>query len=383
MKIRAALLTVFSIALFLSCDGSESWTDKRSEELSKVYRDESLLMTFNDQEVFHKAVEFQTNDLSKANLAIRYLIPGESPLDIKEVTLNQINQSTDSYSFVTSSLNSNREINITGSIGDKMNMDIHFKVTSPLSGTWSPTPTTLNEAPLKLKITPGSGSQTINMYGIMDNQEIPLVGGFDELIKIVGSSIFGFVIQASLDLPDSGDLIAHWKMILGMPSQSEEGMVRYNMVEDRVFVAVAIDNLIAANPETTRANTSNVEIIISLLQRIYQGIPLPITFSENDEKLQVIIAKDMMEPYLDALIEVLGPAIAEIDLGAIGPILGITKENLSMFIPELIRVIKESDEFEIQLHLKRSQAKQMESSPTISLSQLANLVNEIKSQPIK
>lgn len=357
MKIYSILPVMLCIILLVSCDDSENQTQKRSEELSKVYRDEALIMTLNNQEIHDKAVEFRTHDLNTATLSIRYLIPGESPLNIKEVELNRMNQSTDSYSFVTSASNSHRDIQINGSIGDKMNMDIQLKVTSPLAGIWAPMRGTDLQGPLELRIVPGQENATINMHGILGYEVLPVTGeeGFNVLIKNLGGLIFG-LITINLDLKENSKLVAHWKsFLLGIPaSQSDENMVRYNVVNDRVFAAVAIDKLLFPTPETRITEASNIEIIIALLQSVYQGIPLNIAFTEDNNTVQVSVTKEMMIPYLDALVELALPLLADIDLGDIGIMLGVTKENLPLFIGELVRVIKESKEFDIQLNITRT-----------------------------
>ena len=377
MKINPVIIIAFSAILIISCDDNESWTEKRSQELSKVYRDETLKITFNGQEVQHKAVGFNTTNLNTSTFALRYLIPGENPLEIKDVPLEEIQEKPGSYSFNTSSSNDSRKIDITGTIGDKMEIDVQFKITSPIMGKWSPIPNK-EKGPLEFRIVPAPGNETINMHGIFQNKIIPLVGdeGFNAVIKDLGALLFS-IIQISLDLQESSELIAHCSIMGGTPSESEAGMVKYNVLNDKVFAAVAIDELLFPSPETKSSSFSNTEALINLLQYIYQGIPIPISLSEDNKALQVRITKEMMVPYLDAAMELLAPKLAELEINPILSMLfGITKENIPLFLSELVRVIKESNEFDIQFNLQPAPDTQFRGAP--SKQELIEFANQLK-----
>lgn len=367
MKTRILYFLMLPMLVLISCSDDDD-ASNRAGELSKVYRDEALRITVNGKEADNKVVEFMTKDLSAADITIRYVVPGESFYTIKGVPLIKAANSSDTYTFSGITVDDDKEIRIEGEIGSKLVLNVSFHIISPAVGKWTFPSMFAGISPLEFEIVPAFDKDSIDMHGILGNQKIPLIGekgSLQSLIKEMGSLALGLLIAVNLDLHDDGKLAANWNVTGGEPGESPEGLIRYNILNDRIYAAVALEMLFAGDESLRSGDGYDYGALIELVRSVYQGIPLNLLFTGNDQ-IRLSVDKEMMMPYLDALIEVLKPVLIRLDLGAIGTLLGITGENLALFADEFSAAVKRCDKFEIRFNMKRVQvnAKSSAVSPS-------------------
>lgn len=359
MKAKIYLLLIALPLMVWGCSDRMTYTEKRSGELSKGYRDSELSLEFNGEQTTNKSVFFYTDDLHNAEVSFNYLIPGEQSV----ATTATMSDGTEagSYNFTGGHTNADREITYTGTVGDRLTAQLTYRSLSQAVGKWQ-TVKVMGKH-IQFDIEPSHEGATIDMKGFRGNHVVPLVSvGTEKSLQseIAGLSnlLFMMVVSLEVDLQENGGLIASWTSTMPMigNGQSQPGMVRFNTGGGKLFAAVAIDKLMEGGdlgsleiPEIAPGDVMN---IYNLLHKVYTGLPLPLQFPE-EEKIEVRLTREMMLPYLDLVFGLLDGVVGDLDLGSIGNILGVNGEILSAFLPELKSAIVDSPKFDIVITLNK------------------------------
>lgn len=362
MKAKIYFLLAALPLLVWGCSDDESFTEQRARELSKVYRGDGLSLEVNGEQTSDKTVELHTTDLQNAEVSFNYLIPGENPLTTT-AALTPTSQ-TGSYTFSGESINADREIRYTGSVGDKLAAQMTYRSLSPAVGKWGTVK--VSGKHVQLDIIPSHEGATIDMKGFRGNYVVPLVSTGNEKslqseITGLGNLLFLIVMSLDVDLQENGDLTASWTINLPTKSEgsSQPGMVRFNVNEGRLYAAVAIDKMLFGGDSEElnldifeNISTADIPVIYDLLQKVYMGLPLVLDFPV-DGKIEVRLTREMMMPYLDVIFPLLTGLVADLDLGAIGTALGLSGEILAEFLPELQNAIVTSQKFDLVITLNK------------------------------
>lgn len=374
---------IITICLFMFVSCSDDDNSDYSEQISKIYRDNELKLTMNGKELKNKVVKLHTNDLNSAELMIRYTIPGEDSLMITSVKMSPyiINESNPVYGLSGENIDSDRSIKIEGKLDRVLTIDITYETKSKIVGKWIPSTDQEKNMALSFNIVPSPGNDSINMYGILGYEKIPLVPksgssgtAFNEIISDMGIMIFS-MIQLEFDFDKSGELTMYWGTpvpIIPLPSgHSRPDMVKYNVKDKYLYAAIAVDSLII--DQTTRSESSNADYLalIQLAQTAYKGLPFKLEFV-NDDLIYVSADREMMLPYAKPLINVLKPKMKDLDLGLAGQIFGMDGETLAKFADEFVRALEESKEFELRFCLQRSDAEYKNDTNKL----MENLINK-------
>lgn len=342
---------IILIAIFIgmvSCDDSDDAGD--ANKYSKIYGDQTLKLDFNGERLTDKSVKFITQDLLTADITLERMIPGENHFNFPNVSLTQSSTSNNIYVFSASDTNENRSVTLQGQVGDGvMEATVTFTVSTPLKGKWTLAPNT----PFQIYAIPQSPNETFNMYGIWigkDKPPIPLTGSsdsFTELIKNLGGIVFSLIINLDIELAEDGNLVAGWSSPAGLinPGQSENGVVKYNVVGDKVYALLALDKIIA-NLIPTRVEIGDITALFA------NGIALNLTYT-GDNSIQISVDKEMMTPFLDIALLILKPILGSANYPEVLGALGITAESMPLFADEFVRVINACEEFELQFNLIR------------------------------
>lgn len=286
------------------------------------------------------------------------LIPGEAEIVVSGVTLTKTGTraaaGNEIYSLSGTASNANRNITLSGTVGNGLSLDVTFKVTSAIANTWKPA-----AVPFTFAITAGAEAM-INMHGLFGQEVIPL-SYLPSMIEPLGSSVFAGMVDFKLQMKDNGNLIAKWAPIGEYPmfeaGESQEGMVTYNVVDNQVYVQIAlvdlITNLVASGGLSTDLLGSlgmSITDLINLATSFSQA--LPINIEVTGSSLKATVTKAMMLPYLDNLIPLLQGLVGTIEIPeAIATEMGITGPALAGFLGEVKTAIEESSQFDLVINL--------------------------------
>lgn len=372
------LLSVLMLVLLSSCDDDKP---NYRDDVSKVYREANLTLTLNGVEKNYKSVHFFTKDMLTAEITVKNTIPGEDNILFSNVKLEPLIGCL-GCNFSAEDQTADRLIKIDGSLNQgKLAVDVTYESLSSISGIWA-----LAKYPLTLRVVPSEGNEYINMHGFYGKDEIPVNPSvsedpeedesFEQLINEGITPLLGMLLNLSIDLQKSGDLVASWSSILS-DGQSKEGMVRYNTKEDLIYVAVALDSLLFKKEEAEQPTTRSTEDtstpgfdigkdlvpLYDLIASVYKGLPLIIVPGEDSNKMSVMVNREMMVPYASSIMNVAAIFLKDIDLSGAGDFggfleeLGITKTFIQEFPKELVKLIETSEEFELSINLERSNEK--------------------------
>ncbi len=376
MKKLIFLFTMLCTILLSACSDSESWNVEHGKEISKVYREPNLLMTLNGDTVKGKSAMFLTSDLTSAEIMIINTIPGEDSISFSNVKLTDTGKDN-IYTFTDSTKNEDRKVIIEGQIGNGLTIKVKHEVTSKAVGWWAP-----DSGPIIFNIVPKTPEEKVFLNGFYQKKDTiyvvnpPGVKGDDfvTVIKNMGNFITLLILKLEMEMAASGDMTVYWKapMIPQLDDgNTAPGMIRYNVYNNKIYPAIAIDDMLASASISDLASSTGLTIdeillLLNLGQKAYKGLPLPMTLNEDGSKLKVTITQEMLLPYMETIVKLLVPMMENLDLseaGAAGSLLGITNEGLVAFISELGRVVQESQHFEMYISLKRITKKSAAEAP--------------------
>lgn len=383
---KKLLLFTGLLCLFIvtSCSSDNNTIGRKSQELSRIYRGDNLKLTLNEKEIMNHPIKFITTDLQTAEITLDYLIPGEPNLLYSDVQL-VLNQEGD-YTFVIEDNTVDQEVLISGKIiqdpkdpsKNILSVDVSYKSLSSIIGKWKPKTgiIPLLSSPLEIEIIHPDEDAQINMHGVWGYEETSL-DNFTGIIRLIGGMVIGNMLDLTFEFDELGNMSVAWEsknaLIPIETGESGDDVLRFNTKDDNLYLAIALDSILFKKSESSAQ--SDILTLFTLIQEAYHGLPLKVDYV-NDNNITLYVNRELMLPYIEPLINVLKPSIADVDFGDIGEMLGLTGESVSGLADEVVRLVKESDEFEIKLHLAKQRRSADEVSKQLTEKKIKELIKQ-------
>lgn len=362
------LLLVLSTATFSSCEDDDNDGYKR---ISSEYKNATLKLTFNGKELNDKTVEIQALNETTANLILKSLIPGESNLYLNALLANT---GGDNYTLEAKSETTDRTVVVEGGVTEGvLTLNCTFKVTSKVVGNWkfiaqqetSTDPEQLiGKGPLHLKIVTDIDSIKLPIvlpdgsnwsFAIKDNMETE-DAGFVSFAKAMFSLLVPNLLY-NIELQEDGDLTATYAVMDETMNPTDtvtlpEGVVRYNVKDGEIYIAVDINALLPRSD----ADQPSVDV----LKMLAEGLPLILKL-DGDNNMTVYVDKDMMVPFMGIMDLVKGLVK---DMEPMDVLIGtITAESLQKFLDDVVTLVNTSETIELGLNLETNTHPEMKPQP--------------------
>lgn len=362
------LLLVLGTATFSSCEDDDNDGYKR---ISSEYKNATLKLTFNGKELNDKTVEIQALNETTANLILKSLIPGESNLYLNAFLANT---GGDNYTLEAKSETTDRTIVVEGGVTEGvLTLNCTFKVTSKVVGNWkfiaqqetSTDPEQLiGKGPLHLKIVTDIDSIKLPIvlpdgsnwsFAIKDNMETE-DAGFVSFAKAMFSLLVPNLLY-NIELQEDGDLTATYAVMDETMNPTDtvtlpEGVVRYNVKDGEIYIAVDINALLPRSD----ADQPSVDV----LKMLAEGLPLILKL-DGDNNMTVYVDKDMMVPFMGMMDLVKGLVK---DMEPMDVLIGtITAESLQKFLDDVVTLVNTSETIELGLNLETNTHPEMKPQP--------------------
>ena len=362
------LLLVLGTATFSSCEDDDNDGYKR---ISSEYKNATLKLTFNGKELNDKTVEIQALNETTANLILKSLIPGESNLYLNALLANT---GGDNYTLEAKSETTDRTVVVEGGVTEGvLTLNCTFKVTSKVVGNWkfiaqqetSTDPKQLiGKGPLHLKIVTDIDSIKLPIvlpdgsnwsFAIKDNMETE-DAGFVSFAKVMFSLLVPNLLY-NIELQEDGDLTATYAVMDETMNPTDpvtlpEGVVRYNVKDGEIYIAVDINALLPRSD----ADQPSVDV----LKMLAEGLPLILKL-DGDNNMTVYVDKDMMVPFMGMMDLVKGLVK---DMEPMDVLIGtITAESLQKFLDDVVILVNTSETIELGLNLETNTHPEMKPQP--------------------
>ena len=362
------LLLVVGTATFSSCEDDDNDGYKR---ISSEYKNATLKLTFNGKELNDKTVEIQALNETTANLILKSLIPGESNLYLNALLANT---GGDNYTLEAKSETTDRTVVVEGGVTEGvLTLNCTFKVTSKVVGNWkfiaqqetSTDPEQLiGKGPLHLKIVTDIDSIKLPIvlpdgsnwsFAIKDNMETE-DAGFVSFAKVMFSLLVPNLLY-NIELQEDGDLTATYAVMDETMNPTDtvtfpEGVVRYNVKDGEIYIAVDINALLPRSD----ADQPSVDV----LKMLAEGLPLILKL-DGDNNMTVYVDKDMMVPFMGMMDLVKGLVK---DMEPMDVLIGtITAESLQKFLDDVVILVNTSETIELGLNLETNTHPEMKPQP--------------------
>ena len=362
------LLLVLGTATFSSCEDDDNDGYKR---ISSEYKNATLKLTFNGKELNDKTVEIQALNETTANLILKSLIPGESNLYLNALLANT---GGDNYTLEAKSETTDRTVVVEGGVTEGvLTLNCTFKVTSKVVGNWkfiaqqetSTDPKQLiRKGPLHLKIVTDIDSIKLPIvlpdgsnwsFAIKDNMETE-DAGFVSFAKVMFSLLVPNLLY-NIELQEDGDLTATYAVMDETMNPTDtvtlpEGVVRYNVKDGEIYIAVDINALLPRSD----ADQPSVDV----LKMLAEGLPLILKL-DGDNNMPVYVDKDMMVPFMGMMDLVKGLVK---DMEPMDVLIGtITAESLQKFLDDVVILVNTSETIELGLNLETNTHPEMKPQP--------------------
>ncbi|MFR2508982.1 DUF4925 domain-containing protein [Odoribacter laneus] len=362
------LLLVLGTATFSSCEDDDNDGYKR---ISSEYKNATLKLTFNGKELNDKTVEIQALNETTANLILKSLIPGESNLYLNALLANT---GGDNYTLEAKSETTDRTVVVEGGVTEGvLTLNCTFKVTSKVVGNWkfiaqqetSTDPKQLiGKGPLHLKIVTDIDSIKLPIvlpdgsnwsFAIKDNMETE-DAGFVSFAKVMFSLLVPNLLY-NIELQEDGDLTATYAVMDETMNPTDtvtlpEGVVRYNVKDGEIYIAVDINALLPRSD----ADQPSVDV----LKMLAEGLPLILKLDGNNN-MTVYVDKDMMVPFMGMMDLVKGLVK---DMEPMDVLIGtITAESLQKFLDDVVILVNTSETIELGLNLETNTHPEMKPQP--------------------
>lgn len=362
------LLLVLGTATFSSCEDDDNDGYKR---ISSEYKNATLKLTFNGKELNDKTVEIQALNETTANLILKSLIPGESNLYLNALLANT---GGDNYTLEAKSETTDRTVVVEGGVTEGvLTLNCTFKVTSKVVGNWkfiaqqetSTDPKQLiGKGPLHLKIVTDIDSIKLPIvlpdgsnwsFAIKDNMETE-DAGFVSFAKVMFSLLVPNLLY-NIELQEDGDLTATYAVMDETMNPTDtvtlpEGVVRYNVKDGEIYIAVDINALLPRSD----ADQPSVDV----LKMLAEGLPLILKL-DGDNNMTVYVDKDMMVPFMGMMDLVKGLVK---DMKPMDVLIGtITAESLQKFLDDVVILVNTSETIELGLNLETNTHPEMKPQP--------------------
>ena len=362
------LLLVLGTATFSRCEDDDNDGYKR---ISSEYKNATLKLTFNGKELNDKTVEIQALNETTANLILKSLIPGESNLYLNALLANT---GGDNYTLEAKSETTDRTVVVEGGVTEGvLTLNCTFKVTSKVVGNWkfiaqqetSTDPEQLiGKGPLHLKIVTDIDSIKLPIvlpdgsnwsFAIKDNMETE-DAGFVSFAKVMFSLLVPNLLY-NIELQEDGDLTATYAVMDETMNPTDtvtlpEGVVRYNVKDGEIYIAVDINALLPRSD----ADQPSVDV----LKMLAEGLPLILKL-DGDNNMTVYVDKDMMVPFMGMMDLVKGLVK---DMEPMDVLIGtITAESLQKFLDDVVILVNTSETIELGLNLETNTHPEMKPQP--------------------
>lgn len=362
------LLLVLGTATFSSCEDDDNDGYKR---ISSEYKNATLKLTFNGKELNDKTVEIQALNETTANLILKSLIPGENNLYLNALLANT---GGDNYTLEAKSETTDRTVVVEGGVTEGvLTLNCTFKVTSKVVGNWkfiaqqetSTDPKQLiGKGPLHLKIVTDIDSIKLPIvlpdgsnwsFAIKDNMETE-DAGFVSFAKVMFSLLVPNLLY-NIELQEDGDLTATYAVMDETMNPTDtvtlpEGVVRYNVKDGEIYIAVDINALLPRSD----ADQPSVDV----LKMLAEGLPLILKLDGNNN-MTVYVDKDMMVPFMGMMDLVKGLVK---DMEPMDVLIGtITAESLQKFLDDVVILVNTSETIELGLNLETNTHPEMKPQP--------------------
>ncbi|WP_099293774.1 DUF4925 domain-containing protein [Butyricimonas sp. Marseille-P3923] len=317
MKNRFLWLLILGMALFTAC------SDDDDDKKAVTYNGENLSLSLGDFVLSGKEAV-----LDGAVLTVKKALPGEAE------TVFAVTRAGDK--IMGNNTNTNREVTLDGTIsGDKLSLNLIAKMKSSMTAKWSVTSLVFNL---------DTDQESVDFLG----SPMP-IDDFKEFIGNIGQLLP--VMLPQLTLKDDGNIIARYVtnidelLTSGTPiyGDSPEGMALYNVVDNKLYIALNINGIIADATSPKQSNVGRAESVNPLLQlaaAANEGLPL--LMRKTDDGVDIYVNKEMMLPVVKML-----PSLLE----SFGEQLGEYKELATSMVTMIVDLIENSNETEIGLHL--------------------------------
>ncbi|EHP46745.1 DUF4925 domain-containing protein [Odoribacter laneus] len=362
------LLLVLGTATFSSCEDDDNDGYKR---ISSEYKNATLKLTFNGKELNDKTVEIQALNETTANLILKSLIPGESNLYLNALLANT---GGDNYTLEAKSETTDRTVVVEGGVTEGvLTLNCTFKVTSKVVGNWkfiaqqetSTDPEQLiGKGPLHLKIVTDIDSIKLPIvlpdgsnwsFAIKDNMETE-DAGFVSFAKVMFSLLVPNLLY-NIELQEDGDLTATYAVMDETMNPTDtvtlpEGVVRYNVKDGEIYIAVDINALLPRSD----ADQPSVDV----LKMLAEGLPLILKL-DGDNNMTVYVDKDMMVPFM-GMVDLVKGLVK--DMEPMDVLIGtITAESLQKFLDDVVILVNTSETIELGLNLETNTHPEMKPQP--------------------
>lgn len=319
MKNKFLWLLILGVVFFASCD---------DDDKAQTYSGDNLTLSVS-------GFDFSGREavLDGSVLTLKQALPGESE------TVFSVTREGDKITGINS--NSNREIILEGSVdGDKLDLNLILKAKSSMTAKW------------------GLAENAGLFFNVETDQEEVVLGedseSVDEFVGTVeslGSWVLPYLIR-SISLEEDGNIVANYlqdmsKMMSdeAVFTDSPKGMALYNVVDDKIYVVLDINGIIAdaTAPKTEALSLGRADYnpLTSLISMAETGIPLYLRDGENGTK-EVYVDREFLLPIIKML-----PAL----LAIYGEQLGDMKEMVEGVVMMLSALIENSTKTELGLRL--------------------------------
>ena len=316
MKNRFLWLLILGMALFTAC------SDDDDDKKAVTYNGENLSLSLGDFVLSGKEAV-----LDGAVLTVKKALPGEAE------TVFAVTRT--GSEIVGSNSNANRDVVLEGVIdGNKLGLNLTAKMKSSMTAKWGIKSFIFNVETDQKEI--GSGEDAIP------------VDEFVEQMSGLVNWILPKLLQ-SLSLEEDGNVIASYiqdvDKLFTDPKfgDSPKGMALHNVVDNKLYIALNINGIIADATSPKPSNVGRSESVNPLLQlaaAANEGLPL--LMRKTDDGVDIYVNKEMMLPVVKML-----PSLLE----TFGEQLGDMKELVSSLVGMIVPLIENSNETEIGLHL--------------------------------
>ena len=308
MKNKFLLLLILGVTFFASCSDDD-------DDKVRNYNGDKLTLSvgginFSDREAV----------LNGSVLTLKQALPGENE------TVFTVVREGNKITGVNS--NANREVALNGTIdGDKLGLNLTLKVKSSMKAKWSVKGLFFNVEPQ-----------------LEERNEKDMV---DFVAQVAGALVP--MLMPSISFEEDGNIIATYikDMSASTPEyiNSPEGMALYNVVDNKIYIALNIGGIVedASTPKaaTSSIGRSDYNPLQSLISMAETGIPLYLRDGEAGVK-EVYLDRETLLPVVKML-----PTL----LATFGDQLGELKENVTGLVQTLATVIENSTKTEIGLQL--------------------------------
>ena len=307
MKNRFLWLLVLGLVFFAGCSDDD-------DDKAVTYNGENLSLSVGDFNFSNREAV-----LDGSVLTVKKALPGEAETAFTVTRAGN--------KITGNNANTNRELALEGTVnGDKLSLNLTAKMKSSMTAKWSVT---------SLVFKLDTDQESVDFMGNPVSVE-----EFKELVNSLGQIVA--MMLPELTLKEDGNVIARYltnilEVLQSMSpvyADSPAKMALYNVVDNKLYVALNISGIVADATSPKQANIGRSDAANPLLQLVAAADEgLPLLMRKTDDGVDVYVNKEMMLPVV------------------FGDQLGDMKELVSGLVGMIVPLIENSKETEIGLHL--------------------------------